>query len=407
MMPVTFGTLADLVTGGSWRPDFISERWRQAEVPEQQYNSRLAGLDLLRAMAILGVLALHSLDCSRGVPALIARPSAFGWAGVDLFFVLSGYLIAGQLFRSDATSTGAALKMFWRRRWFRTLPLYFVVLLVYVVVKPLLGYPFLSWSWTYLVFLQNYTSIRDFGQSWSLCIEEQFYLVFPIFVLVLGIRARPAFVWLLPICVSVVFRTLYAGEVTSILEAHSLIMFRTYTHLDGLSMGVFLAATASIWKGWRAALRRGLAALGLVALLGYLSTFRDPILAGTDHRFGYTIIAAAFSAMLVGVVNLELPSLVRRPIEQVAIWSYGAYLWNNLLARELDHLSLNWIVAIPLFFAGSLAMGACTYYLVERPFLSFRDRVLRTHNKHGFAHNNHDSTTVKEPQPGSVSPWRL
>lgn len=346
-------------------------------------------------MAILGVLALHSLDCSRGVPALIRHPSAFGWAGVDLFFVLSGYLIAGQLFRPYASSTGAALKTFWIRRWFRTLPLYFVVLLVYVVAKPLLGYPFLSWSWAYLVFLQNYTPIRDFGQSWSLCIEEQFYLVFPIFVLVLGIRARPALVWLLPMLVSILFRALYAGRVTSIPEAHWLIMFPTYTHLDGLSIGVFLAATASIWKKWPARLRRGLAMLGLIALLAYFSTFRDPTLAGTDHIFGYTIIAAAFSAMLVGIFSLELPSLVRWPIERIAIWSYGAYLWNNLLARELEHLSLNWIVAIPVFFAGSLAMGAFTYYLVEKPFLSLRDRVLQIRHKQS-------SVKLEERQSGSA-----
>lgn len=112
-------------------------------------HAREVGLDVLRAMAITAVLAFHSLDCVPCTPSAAAKFFRHGWLGVDLFFVLSGFLISRQVFRERAhRDVGAALKVFWTRRWFRTLPLYFLILFVNSVVKPALFHaPFRGDVW--------------------------------------------------------------------------------------------------------------------------------------------------------------------------------------------------------------------------------------------------------------------
>ena len=257
-----------------------------------------------------------------------------------------------------------------------TLPLYFVVLFVYVVVKPAIGYPFLGWNRGYLVFLQNYAPLIDFQQSWSLCIEEQFYLVFPIAVLLLGLRTFRPWLWLAPAASSLALRAIFVGHAAGTIEAISLIRDPIYTHADGISMGIFLSATATVWRSWPARMRLGIALVSLATLIMAFATIIEPWALGTDSVFGYTIISAAFSGMLVGCVDLQLSELLRLPIEKMAIWSYGAYLWNNLLMRTFDHLPLPWMLVVPLFIIGSFAMGAATYLTVERPFLRLRSTSL-------------------------------
>src|SRR4051812_16745655 len=113
-------------------------------------------LDLLRAAAILGVTCFHS-EALPGLPVWLRQVFLRGYTGVDLFFVLSGYLIAGQLFSTPADERPATtLGQFWVRRWTRTFPLYFLVLFFYVAVKPYaLASPFTGFSWRWLFFLQN------------------------------------------------------------------------------------------------------------------------------------------------------------------------------------------------------------------------------------------------------------
>jgi hypothetical protein len=179
---------------------------------------------------------------------LILRvPCLYGWAGVDLFFVLSGYLIGGQVFKAGSRMDGGGIVRFWLRRWFRTLPLYYFILFVNVIILPQCGIPFRDWNWRYLVMLQNYMPLQDFQQSWSLCIEEQFYLVFPILALIAGrLRLKP-WVWLVPALVSLVLRYALVDPAANRVTAQYTIRFPIYTHMDGLSVGVFLAATRPVW----------------------------------------------------------------------------------------------------------------------------------------------------------------
>jgi len=154
-----------------------------------QSSQRIAGLDLLRALAIVLVLVAHYPKTGVG---LVTRVLNFGWSGVDLFFVLSGYLIAGQLFAAQASGKPISLAGFYSRRWLRTLPNYYVVLAVYGFVAALIGGATPTPVWKYLSFTQNVGIPGAFTPSWSLCVEEQFYLLFPIIAILLARTNKPA-----------------------------------------------------------------------------------------------------------------------------------------------------------------------------------------------------------------------
>ncbi len=150
---------------------------------EKQNNTRIFGLDVVRAMAILLVLFSHAyylVDSSN--PLVISLSGLAGFAGVELFFVLSGYLIGSILLRqyiSDRFSPKHIL-IFLKRRWFRTLPNYYLILVVNVGVAFYLGYPSEYWA-RYFFFFQNFQSyfISFFSESWSLSVEEWTYILLP------------------------------------------------------------------------------------------------------------------------------------------------------------------------------------------------------------------------------------
>jgi peptidoglycan/LPS O-acetylase OafA/YrhL len=149
----------------------------------------------LRACAIALVLMSH-------YNGFVARGSIFGfigeagWAGVDLFFVLSGYLIGNQLLAPAARGEPLSLKTFFARRLLRTLPNYYVVLAVYLLLPhSAIAGKSMAPVWRYLSFTQNFGLHygETFTHSWSLCIEEQFYLLLPLAVLALvGTQALAA-----------------------------------------------------------------------------------------------------------------------------------------------------------------------------------------------------------------------
>lgn len=151
---------------------------------ELQNNPRIFGLDLVRAMAIVLVIFSHIyylIDSSN--PLLISISGICGFTGVELFFVLSGFLIGSillKLFSSDQFSS-KELFTFLKRRWFRTLPAYYLVLLLNIILAIYLGYAIEGW-WKYFFFFQNFSSyqITFFTESWSLSIEEFAYILAPI-----------------------------------------------------------------------------------------------------------------------------------------------------------------------------------------------------------------------------------
>ena len=159
----------------------------QAETPLRQRGvdprftdrERQPGLDLLRALAIVVVVIYHA--GIMGFP-LSGNVHRFGWIGVDLFFVLSGYLIGGQLLAPLLRGQRIYLGTFFARRALRIMPAYFVVLAIYFLLPSLREYPEMSQPlWKFLLSVQNIAlhGGTAFSHAWSLAVEDQFYLVLP------------------------------------------------------------------------------------------------------------------------------------------------------------------------------------------------------------------------------------
>jgi peptidoglycan/LPS O-acetylase OafA/YrhL len=152
------------------------------------HTFRANGLDTLRAAAITLVFMNHYMAFVSGTPTF-GWGSVIGWTGVDLFFVLSGYLIANQIFSGLARGATLSLRLFYARRALRTLPVFWLVLALYFLFPAVMGGNTPPPLWRFLTFTQNIGLHPGtaFSHAWSLCIEEQFYLVLPL-VLYLGAR---------------------------------------------------------------------------------------------------------------------------------------------------------------------------------------------------------------------------
>src|SRR5215210_1521742 len=139
-------------------------------------NKRLSGLDHLRALAIILVFIWHYRQWDK--PDWTNSLGSFGWTGVDLFFVLSGYLIGGQLLKKSTKGEKISLRKFYFSRFLRILPAYFVVLTLYFLIPGFKAREGLPPLWKFLTFTQNFGldqhKYRAFSHAWSLCIEEQF-----------------------------------------------------------------------------------------------------------------------------------------------------------------------------------------------------------------------------------------
>lgn len=342
---------------------------------------RLPGLDILRSLAVIAVLVLHMEDLwLKGATSPFPRILQMGWVGVDLFFVLSGFLIGSLAFR-DFAAPGAdwsTVTHFWFRRWARTLPLYYFCLLVYVFIKPLLGFPFSDKPLPYFFFAQNFLAPKDFVQSWSLCVEEHFYLVLPLIFWGLGKVRMPAWVWLLPLLVSLLWRywvvQKLGPEGLRVPATSYDIRFPTSTHLDGLSVGVFLAATRERWLAWTRA-QQAVLALGGGGLLLLCLLMIEPGIIDQSAIWAFSALALGFGALLPwfhGVQNLG--KCAQFFFYWTAVLSYGIYLWNPLVYRAMERMSSPLLVQALFAWGLSFALAFATYTLVEAPVLRWRDR---------------------------------
>lgn len=175
-------------------------------------------------------------------PPLLNQFIQMGTRGVDLFFVLSGYLVGTIAFREFNQFSNISLLNFWRRRWFRTLPAYYVTLGFYVI-KSLLPHSTgeLENPLSYLIFLQTYLSLLShFVHSWSLCVEEHFYLFLPLFLNLLGICFRNIEKHIAWILIALFFGMIILQFMLS--EAGSQDPRNSIWRTDAITMGVLIAS---------------------------------------------------------------------------------------------------------------------------------------------------------------------
>lgn len=365
---------------------------------------RVPGLDLLRATAILWVMWYHGfLLWYAGAQSVLVSPSnpvsQLGWMGVDLFFVLSGYLIGSQLLKPVAAGRAPDLKAFWIRRAFRILPAYAVVVGLYFAFPVVREQPRIQPLWQFATFTENllidFHHAKAFSHAWSLCVEEHFYLVAPLLILLL--RRRPAWVTITA-CAAILVGDaglrafIWLRDLAPLSpDSHDFsrlfmerLYYPTWTRLDGLLAGVALAAVRSFRPAlWEQLMRRanlltvaGLVALGLAAWL-----FQDQF-AFWPSVVGYPLLASAF-ALLVAAAASPHGVLGGRPVPgagAVAAAAYSLYL-SHKIAFHLVLLAFGAQVkphpdlAVVLAWAAAAAGGGLLHLAVERPFLRWRDRL--------------------------------
>jgi peptidoglycan/LPS O-acetylase OafA/YrhL len=364
----------------------------------------IPALDGLRALAILLVIPHNVFVLHPPYPA-IAFPFVTwmhsGWIGVTLFFVLSGFLITGNLL--DTRGTANYYSAFIGRRALRILPLYFGVLLAAFVVVPLLVNPLPQdledtlhnqvFLWT---FVSNWTApyggaVSGFSHFWSLAVEEQFYLLWPFVV----VRCRPAaLLWVCGVTALVALVTRCA-----LLAAHfpddALYMF-TPCRMDALAFGATAAALIRI-PAARARLERlapwvAIAALSVLAAeMVYTDDFE--MYGWRPQGLGYTLLSLGFALVVLlvaiptaGVLREGIRVLAWAPLRLIGRYSYGMYVFHlplhmffgNLLLHRLfpqitTGVGLGYSLVI---IVASFATAAASYELYERRFLKLKGNLM-------------------------------
>ncbi|NUP07120.1 MAG: acyltransferase [Polyangiaceae bacterium] len=364
---------------------------------------RSVELDVLRALAIGLVLLRHAPFAPSDAGALHPIASflhAFGWTGVDLFFVLSGFLVGGLIF-AELKSRGALdRRRFLVRRAFKIWPPY-VVYLVFVFVALTLTEAggirsAVDRMLPNFVHLQNYFG-RVRRHTWSLAVEEHFYLLLPFVVGALaargarGVRSVPiiAAVLVVGCTLARVLTRLFVEPFA--LEVHC---WPTHLRIDGLFVGVALAYAKVFIPHVLEALRPHSTKLLLLGTASVLPMGFLPLEGLFVPTIGLTLLYLGYAAILIGVVYAPIEGSVARffrtrvakSLAAVGLYSYSIYLWHVDFAqipvmKLLQRLHLAgpnagiWLAGTLVMVALSIAAGVAAAKLIERPSLMLRDRL--------------------------------
>ncbi len=385
----------------------LSKRSSGRGLDEGESNGHWPDLDGLRAFAILLVLGRHSLrpfiseDTYQPIVAVgpidLTPLVLNGWIGVDLFFVLSGFLIGRQAWRGDS------VRRFWFKRVTRILPAYWTCLAIVAIGLTMAG----AWPKSgvdfaaHLVMLQDYTGSVFVPSFWSLGAEEKFYLLAPLLVFVLARSRTPLWqgigllaLWLVPVMWRV---AAVSGLPGAISYADYFPQYRSPFHLTCESLVLGFAIAWMSRQPWSARIGRPAREVlfwgGAAGVLAWLlpSVVLQPI----DSRtivVAPALIGLCFGAMVLAAVSGSgsYSVIVGRSVWQpLATGSYTLYLTHmmvlslaaSLAARMIPlsegaSLTARWLVFLPWYLAMSALSAYLLHRYVERPVLQWRDRRL-------------------------------
>jgi peptidoglycan/LPS O-acetylase OafA/YrhL len=373
----------------------------------QTYNpllkEKLYGLDHLRALAITLVFFFHYPNpSSEDFPEWILNLKDFGWIGVDLFFVLSGFLIATQLFEEIAKQNKINFKAFYIKRLFRIIPVYLVVVAIYFLVPAFREREELSALWKYLTFTQNIglnPSINGtFSHAWSLCVEEQFYLLFPLVLLLLIYTKtfkKSIFIFIAIIIAAMLLRYfIWIENMPPLIKADegysnfwvTWIYYPTYTRLDGLLTGIGIAGLIT----FRPNLSKKIMKQGnLLFMLGCVLLVSCYFICKTRWSFnanvyGFALVSIAFGFIVFSAISPScfLYKFKSKITTSIAILSYSIYLTHkgirHLCHENFSKLGIDEESGLMLILTSICCMIAALIlrYTIEKPFLKIRDRAI-------------------------------
>lgn len=360
-----------------------------AAVPAKKSGARISELDGLRGIAILLVLVFHFTPHT-GPLRYMAHVFQLGWTGVDLFFVLSGYLITGILV--DTVGHHAYYRNFIVRRCLRIFPAYYVSLVIcciltYYPFGPRWGEFLRAGGWWYVTYLGNVKVFLDAAWPglailtplWSLQVEEQFYLTFPLLVWAMKRKT------LAKVLAASVLLALALRIALSLAMPKN--MFGVYTlmpcRMDPLAMGGLIAIAQrerpewlkGRWVGWMT-----LAAAATFAAVILFYSNSDPWPFGM-RTIGYTALDLMFAGILIMLMNWRQPFLLWVCQVRWLVWvgtiSYGLYLLHvpgELIGRHLVKLTPAGSAEFFVSIAVTMALAWISWTLFESRILKLKDR---------------------------------
>jgi peptidoglycan/LPS O-acetylase OafA/YrhL len=349
---------------------------------ETTAHAHLRGLDGLRAIAVTTVILFHL------TPGVLPG----GYLGVDIFFVISGFLITTLLLRERAERGRIAFRAFWTRRARRLLPALALVVLaacttafflggdvLVSIGRQVLGAATFSYNWLAIASESSYfdsTTPELFRNLWSLAVEEQFYLVWPFIIVLLVLFKRIG--WRIALISLLALGSIAAMAALTLAGADpTRVYYGTDTHSFGLSIGALLAVVALNWSPrrleWRRSTARALPVFGLAAVAGLLALawflVEDSVLV---FRGGLVLVAVLTAVAIAGAVVpgsflgrvLDIP-----PLRVIGERSYGLYLWHWPV---FILISAAWPELDPWLIGGSAVavtavLASLSYHFVEQP----------------------------------------
>ena len=348
-------------------------------------------------------MLLHFADRSQAIGFVnraYIQLTGVGWIGVDLFFVLSGFLITGLLL--DSRSSVSYFKNFYARRTLRIFPLYYACLLTWIVVAPLLdpsspvrkeALAVMSrdqlWYWTYLsnwkMGFDNRWPPMGISVYWSLAIEEQFYLVWPAVVLLLTTRV------LRRVCVGIIAVAFAIRMIQVAAGASPLLVYvGTFSRMDGLAAGALASILLRdpLEREWAQRLAPWLCTFGAVSLVGvwiWIGVFSEfhPLM----QTVGFSALALTFGSLIVEAVTpgSRVGDLFRTPVLRFfGKYSYAMYLFHETLTLQIvPNLPHQWIIPgemgaqvtrLVVSMSATVTLAWLSWHLLEKHFLALKPR---------------------------------
>lgn len=375
-----------------------------SDAPRPTNHSYFPALDGLRALAFLMVFAQHYLQI------------AWGWTGVDVFFVLSGFLITGILF--DTREQPHRVRNFYVRRTLRIFPLYYGLMLVLLVT-----YPFFRWQWTWAwllwpAYLGNFCRgihpftarsslqmLADFqplsllrrvqflfGHFWSLCVEEQFYLIWP--WIVFRIRDRKKLLYVCLACMVICPLMRFAGNHTlPQFMLNQEVLYRwTPFRVDALLLGGLVALVRRGPSPQRLLMAaRAVFGVLFTIFLGYLAyevRHRNEAFVYPAWKFTWGLMFVDLLSACLIVMALEQNSIIFRifnvrPLRWLGRISYGAYVFHDIfhpqiagIVQQFTRQPKYWTAAVALVF--TLLLSRASFEWFESPFIRLKGRWTRS-----------------------------
>lgn len=346
-------------------------------------RGRLPCLDGWRALAITLVIGAHSRE-SEGFPDSfqpLFQKIFDGNLGVRIFFVISGFLITLLMIRENEAAP-FSLKNFWYRRVLRILPVYVTYLFVLFLLQTFTNFEMSAREWLgALTFTANYTDGEGFLalHLWSLSVEEQFYIIWPLIFYLYGRRTRElAFLAASMIATSIGARLAWQFYPDVVLFKFTSLL----TNLDSLAVGCTFAYLA-YWKGdqfvrWNRSQRLivfGVLAVIVPRLILSLDAYKwmvEPVMPFLQ--------AVGFGTLMVISISQAKDVLFKwlqwQPIEWIGVLSYSLYIWQQIFCARSEVFGIHhdWWLRFPTWILCSLVTAMFSFYVIEKPFMNLKKR---------------------------------